>query len=133
MGQDPSAAEFRRRLDEMHLPMRSYGPEDDRFVFELDGGRIVIDPHPSQARQLLLLAEAVYAKGRGLALELARLVARRLMLEEDVVAPHVVVWRRADRTLAGAVPEEWVTFEEWVHDQFLFEDAFAKLKDGLSI
>ncbi len=104
MAQDPLAIEFRRKLEEMHLPLKNPGPEDDRFVFELDEGEIVIDPHPSQARQLLLLAEAVYTKGHGAALELARLVAKREMLEEDAGAPHVVRWRHAGRTLAAAVP-----------------------------
>jgi hypothetical protein len=133
MGQDPLAVEFRRRLEEMHLPLKKYAPEDDRFVFELKDGEIVIDPHPTQARQLLLLAEAVYTKGQGAALELACLVAKREALEEDVSAPHVVVWRQAENTLADALPEEWVSFEEWVADQFLFEDAIACLTDGVPI
>lgn len=133
MGQEALAIEFRRRLEEMHLPLKNYGPEDDRFVFELDGGEIAIDPHPSQARRLLRLAIEIFTKGQGLALELARLVAKREALEDDPDVPHVVHWRRVDRTFAEALPEDYVTFEDWIRDQFLLEELIARLDEGTPI
>jgi hypothetical protein len=133
MERDAIAAEFRRRLDEMQIVLRPSEADEDRFVFELASGQIVIDPHPTQARQLLLLAEALYTKGFGEALELAGLVARREELEEDTSLPMIVVWQSADLTSARLNPEDWVRFEDWVADQFFLEDLIAKMDEGVPI
>lgn len=133
MGSDALTKEFRRRLDEMHLMLESPESEADRFVFDLAGGQIVIDPHPTQTRQVLLLAEAVCSKGQGEALELARLVAKRDHLEHPGAHPHIVVWRDADHTSARFNQEDWVRFEDWIHDQFLLEDAIAKMDEGVPV
>ena len=135
MGHDALAEEFRRRLIGSHLLLDAWEPEQDRFVFDLKSGSLVIDKHPGQARQLLLLAEAVYTKGRGEAHELARLIARRADLEHGV--PRAVAWQAAAKAHASA-PEaydakEWIAFEDWIADQFLLEDAIAKMDEGVPI
>lgn len=133
MEHDAIPAEFRRRLDEMQLLLKPSDADQDRFVFELSRGQIMVDPHPTQARQVLLLAEALYSKGYGEAFELAGLVARREDLEEDSSLPMIVVWQSADLNSARLNPEDWVRFEDWLSDQFFLEDLIAKMDEGVPI
>jgi hypothetical protein len=133
MAHDTIAVEFRRRLEEMQLPLKTSDSDQEKFVFELSAGQIVIDPHPVQARQLLWLAEAMYTKGCGEARELAGLVARRDELEEDADLPTQVTWQSADHTSARFNTEDWVRFEDWIADQFFLEDLLAKVDEGVPI
>jgi hypothetical protein len=136
MALDPKEAELRLRAEAEGIALRTADAEEPRFVFDLKAGAIVTAAEAGIARQLLLLAEAICAQDHGEARELARLVARRDALEdEDSIT--VVVWQAAARAHATAPdaydPKHWVPFAEWVADQFLLEDAIARLKEGVPI
>jgi hypothetical protein len=136
MATDTEAAAFRQQAEAQGLVLRTPDGEEPRFVFELKAGTIVTSTHAKMARQLMLLAEALYAPDRGEARELARLVARRDALEdEDSIT--LVVWRHAASAHA-ADPDrydrkEWISFEDWLKDQFLLEDALASWDEGVPI
>ena len=136
MASDADVARFRLMADEQGLLLRTPDAEEPRFVFDLKAGTIVTSPHPGIARQLLLLAEAVYGPDRGEARELSKLVAKRFALEdEETIA--VVVWQAADKAHAKD-PEayrlgDWVAFAAWVEDQFLLEDAIARMDEGVPV
>ncbi len=136
MALDANAAEFRRQADARGLILRTPDDEEARFVFDLKAGTIATSAHPRIARELLLLAEAIYAPDRGEARELARLVAPCSAVEDDE-AMAVVVWRSAAKAHASDPdayrPEAWVAFAVWIEDQFLLEDAIAKMDEGVPI
>lgn len=136
MARDTEAAEFRRLADARGLILRTPDDEEARFVFDLKAGTVATAAHPRIARELLLLAEAVFAPDRGEARELARLVARRSALEDDD-AYGVVVWIGAAKAHASAPDayrtEDWVALADWLDDQFLLEDAIAKMDEGVPI
>lgn len=135
MAHDADAAEFRRQAEAQGLILRTPDGEEPRFVFDLKEGGITTSSHPRVARSLLLLAEAVYAPDRGEARELARLVARRAALETE--DETVVIWVRADKAHAsshgGYRLADWVAFGDWIEDQFLLEDAIARMDEGVPI
>lgn len=131
-----SESEFRRLAEAQGVLLRTADEEEARFVFDLKAGPMATSTHPKIARQLLLLAEAIYAPDRGEARELAGLVARREALEDEE-SISLVIWQHAARAHAGD-PErydrrEWIRFEDWISDQFLLEDALAKLDEGVPI
>lgn len=135
MAEDTDAAEFRRQADAQGIILRAADDEEARFVFDLKAGTIVTSSHAKIARQLLLVAESVYAPDRGEARELARLVARRsALLDED---EGCVVWMPAAKAHAsdpGAFRQvDWVAFADWIEDQFLLEDAIAKVDEGVPV
>jgi len=136
MVSESDTTEFIRQADAQGLILRTSDAEEARFVFDLKEGSIVTSAHPRIARQLLLLAESVYAPDRGEARELSRLVARRAELDDDD-GDGTVVWRHASRAYAGDPDryrtEEWIAFGEWLEDQFLLEDAIAKMDEGVPI
>ena len=95
------AEKFRQDAEANGLILKSPDAEESRFVFDLKAGTIATSSHPGIARQLLLLAEAVYGPDRGEARELGKLVARRSELaDEDAV--DIVIWQAADRAHAKA-------------------------------
>lgn len=136
MAMDAEAAEFRRHADAQGLILRTSDEEEPRFVFDLKAGTIVISSHPGIARKLLLLAEAVYGPNRGEARELSKLVAKRAALEDEETIT-TIVWHAADKAHARA-PEayrlaDWVAFADWIEDQFLLEDAIARMDEGVPV
>ena len=134
MAQDTKAAEFRREAEAQGLSLRTPDEEEARFVFDLKEGTIVTSSHPRIARRLLLLAEATYAPDRGEARELAKLVAKRAALDEE---EGCVVWVSAAKAHASALESwrqaDWVSFADWIEDQFLLEDAIARMDEGVPI
>ena len=136
MASDADVERFRALAEEQGLLLRTPDEEEPRFVFELKAGTIVTSPHPGIARQLLLLAEAVYGPDRGEARELSKLVARRdTVADEDEVT--AAFWRSADKAYAMAPDAyrlaEWVSFADWIDDQFLLEDAIARMDEGVPV
>jgi hypothetical protein len=134
MSHDGSAEKFRQEAEAQGLILRTPDGEEPRFVFDLKAGSVVTSSHPRIARRLLLLAEAIYAPDRGEARELARLVAKRVHADEE---DGIVLWIQASKAHAsdpGAYRQaEWVAFGEWIEDQFLLEDAIARMDEGVPI
>lgn len=136
MASDADVARFRLMAEEQGLLLRTPDEEESRFVFELKAGTVATSSHPGIARQLLLLAEAVYGPDRGEARELSKLVAKRAALEdEDAIT--TVFWRAADKAHAMAPDayrlEDWVNLAAWIEDQFLLEDAIARMDEGVPV
>lgn len=136
MTRDANAEEFRTQAEAQGLLLRTPDDEEPRFVFDLKAGTIVGSPHPKLARRLLLLAEAIYAPDRGEARELARLVAKRAALEdEDAIS--LVIWLPAAKAHASAPDDyrlgDWISFADWLEDQFILEDAIARWDEGVPI
>lgn len=136
MALDPLEAELRRLAEEQGVLLRTADEEESRFVFDLKAGPMATSSHPKMARQLLLLAEAVYAPDRGEARELARLVARRDALDDEETI-SLVIWRHAARAHADDPEQydrnEWIRLEDWLKDQFLLEDLLAAIDEGVPI
>lgn len=136
MVMDAEASEFRRQADAQGLILRTPDEAEPRFVFDLKAGAVVTSSHPRIARQLLLLAEAVCGVDRGEARELSKLVAKRAALEDEETLT-TVVWQAADKAHAKAPDayrrEDWVAFAAWIEDQFLLEDAIARMDEGVPV
>jgi len=125
------AARFRQMLDFRGLLMAAHAHEE-RFVFHLAQGAIAVNRHPTHVRETAMIAKAVYAEGQGEHAELLGLFARRDELETPDDR-RVIEWGPYSAEGPGLNPEKWVRLDAWLTDQFLLEDALAKLDEGVPI
>ena len=123
---------FRHLLDVRGLTVAPQAHEE-RYVFVLRHGPIAVDRHPRQVREAVLLAKSLYGAGYGEHGELTRLYARREELECPSPEPRVIEWVPYAPEGPGLNPGKWVRLDAWLSDQFLLEDAIARMDEGVPV
>ncbi|HTK60038.1 MAG TPA: hypothetical protein VL283_02430 [Candidatus Baltobacteraceae bacterium] len=126
------ARQFRFLLDRRGL-MIAPSAHDERYTFALEEGLIALDRHPRNVRAAVAIAKKLYGEGYGEHGELVRLYARREELECPDPEQRVIPWVPYSADGPGLNPHKWIRLDVWLEDQFLLEDAIAKMDEGVPI
>lgn len=113
---------FRTLLDTRGLLVAAEAHEE-KFVFMLAAGPVVLIHHPVKVREAVEIAKAVYGEGNDEHEELVGLYARRDDLERPSEEPREIAWTPHTPDGPGLNPGSWVRLDAWIDDQFLMQDA----------
>lgn len=123
---------FRFLLDQEGLTIAEHA-HDERYVLTLENGSVSLDRHPVRIRRAVELAREVYGEGHGEHGEILRLYARREELECPDPEQRVIEWAPHSADGPGLNPGKWVRLDAWLEDQFLLEDAIARMDEGVPV
>ena len=113
---------FRTLLDRRGLLIAPEAHEE-KYVFKLEAGPLLVVQHPAKVREALEIAKAVYGDGNDEHGELLGLYAQREALEGPSEEPREIAWLPHAADGPGLNPGSWVRLDEWIADQFLMEEA----------